>query len=445
MAYRRLEQRRADRREKSAGPGPPTRSKPRSTPEGGERQAWTRVRISRTDAIASRLTPAKAGAMGAVWAAVITMLIVGGIVVGAWILGAGVGGILDVMKVSGTAWLATHMIPVSVGGGSISALPLGLAIVPAVVLWRGGRWATRRAGALVWQDVRSITLTGAGVYGTIGLFVATMSAIDDASVEPLYALIGTSIFAVVAFGAGASFEAGLWPTLADRFTLATRRKLKAAGGGLLMLLGGSALVLAISLVLHFGTSLDLLQVLAPGFLGNILLAILGIAYAPNAIIWTIGYVSGPGFAIADGSMASPFAVDPGALPAFPLFAAVPDTAPIWAPIVLIVPLAAGGVAARLANPIGGARLFELAALRDRAVVAGFIAAAVFVLCILSGGSLGSDRLVNIGPIAWQVALATFVLIVVGGWFTDMWRRMRFRSRSRRRIDLRDDSRSDLST
>ena len=127
MAYRRAEQRTSARRSRS-GPAP----------EGGSRQAWTRVARSRADAVADRLSGPVAGAFAAGWSAILTLLMVGALIVVAWVLGAGTGSITDAMHISGISWLATHLIPISVPDGSISALPMGFVIIPGWLLWRAG-------------------------------------------------------------------------------------------------------------------------------------------------------------------------------------------------------------------------------------------------------------------------------------------------------------------
>ena len=437
VAYRRVEQRRAARRERAGGARPPSRSKVGPTPEGGRRQAWTRIVRSRADAVAARLSSPAAGALAAVWSGVITLLAVSAIVMLAWILGAGSGGVSSALRLAATGWLATHHLAISIEGGSLSALPLGFVALPGVVLWRAGSWATRRSGACRSQDVRSMVVVAAGVYGTFGLVVAGLSSSSAASVGPVFALIGTAFFAAIAFGGGASREAGLWPTLADRFTLQMRRQMRAAATGFMALVTGAAGVFTLSLIMHFGTATTMISALEPGLLGNVLLLLLAITHLPNAVIWSLGFVTGPGFAAGQATIVSPFGVDVGSLPAFPLLAAAPEGAAPWAPIVVIVPLVAGGVAANVVRNHRPPNLVTPAALRERSWVAGFIAVAAFVAALVGSGSLGPDRLSAVGPVPWEVAAATFVLVFAGGWLTDLGRHIRNRWRARKQTTTVD--------
>ena len=285
MAYRRAEQRKAARRDSGSGSRPPTRSRSGPAPEGGTRQAWTRVARSRADAVADRLSAPIAGAFAAGWSAILTLLMVGSVVAVAWVLGAGSGSITDAMNVSGISWFATHLISISVPDGSISALPMGFVLIPGWLLWRAGSWAARRSGACLWQDIRPLVGIGAGVYATIALLVATATANEAASVSPAAAIIGAGLFAVVVFGGGATREAGLWPSIVDRFSPHVRLRLRAGLVSFGVIVAGAGVTLAVSLALHFSTGLTILETLSPGLIGNILLFLLGIAYLPNALIW----------------------------------------------------------------------------------------------------------------------------------------------------------------
>ncbi len=445
MAYRRLEQRKAARRQQSAGSRPPTRTSSTSAPEGGRRQAWTRVVRSRTDAVAARLSSPVAGSLAAGWSAILTLLAVGAVVVMAWVLGAGSGSITDAMHVSGISWLAAHQIPISIPQGSLSELPFGFVLIPGWLLWRAGQWATRRSGACLWRDVRSTVAMAAGVYATIGLLVATATASDEVSVSPFFALMGTGVFALLVFGGGASREAGLWPSIADRLTVAMRRRIRGALVAVVAVAFCAALLLAVSLALHFSDSLTVLDALSPGLVGNVLLLVLVVAYLPNAIVWASSYLFGTGFAVGQGTEVSPFAVDVGAVPAFPLLTAIPESAQPWMPVVLLVPLIAGALGTRVGRAVP-LKLLDTRDLVERVWVAGIGAVVVAVATFIASGSLGSGSLTDLGPNAALTALAAFLLFFVGGVLGDALRHASRWIRQRRgidSIDVRDESKDFL--
>ncbi|MEU9555205.1 cell division protein PerM [Streptomyces fumanus] len=119
---------------------------------------------------------------------------------------------------------------------------------------------------------------------------------------------------------------------------------RAAGAGAAVLVGGGALLLAVSLVGHGGAARDSFLRLSEGWSGQIAVLLLCLALVPNAAVWASAYALGPGFVLGTGHLVGPYASAPAPLlPPFPLLAAVPDAGPgtplHWA--TGVVPLAAG--------------------------------------------------------------------------------------------------------
>ncbi|MBU6532686.1 cell division protein PerM, partial [Streptomyces mayonensis] len=119
---------------------------------------------------------------------------------------------------------------------------------------------------------------------------------------------------------------------------------RAAGAGAAVLVGGGALLLAVSLVWHGTTTADAFLRLTEGWSGRFAVLLLCLALVPNAAVWAAVYALGPGFVLGAGHVVGPFASAPAPLlPPLPLLAAVPDAGPgtplQWA--AGAVPLAAG--------------------------------------------------------------------------------------------------------
>lgn len=377
--------------------------------------------------------------MTAAWSAVLSFLTVGAILVFAWVLGAGSGTVTDIIGVSGTMWLACHLIPVTIPDGTISALPLGLVVIPGWHLWRAGRWATRRSGACHWSEIGQMVFVGVSVYATIALLVSSITASDEASVSALWAVLGTATIALLFFGAGTVKEAGLFPSLTARVSPTFRRRLRGAIAGIATVACAAALLVATSLAIHFSTSLTLLGVLSPGLIGNILLFILGLAYLPNVLIWAMAFVLGSGFAVGESTVVSPFGFEVAGVPSFPLFAAIPDGYSSYYLAVLVVPLVAGAVVNRVASPRTALRIRSAAALRERVWLAGLPAVAMFGLAWLAMGSLGINLMAVVGSNPLYVAFNTFVLFFVGGVLGDCIRRCGEYRRDRSTVDVTDRS------
>jgi hypothetical protein len=178
---------------------------------------------------------------------------------------------------------------------------------------------------------------------------------------------------------------------------------------------GSVLA-AVSLVAHLSEFRAASDALGPGLGGAALLLLAQLSYLPNAIIWAVAYTLGPGFAFGAGTVVAPTGTVLGAVPAFPMLAALPSGAhpggPAWLPVlVLAMPylagVFAGVVTVRIApTPVlEAAPLWGFAAGAATGVLAGLAAA-------FSGGSLGNGRLAAVGPSGFQVGLVAILEIGV---------------------------------
>ncbi|MFE9447231.1 DUF6350 family protein [Streptomyces sp. NPDC006739] len=200
----------------------------------------------------------------------------------------------------------------------------------------------------------------------------------------------------------------------------TATAVRAAGAGTAVLVGGGALLLAVSLVWHGEAARVSFLQLTEGWTGRIAVLLLGIALVPNAAVWSASYALGPGFALGAGHAVHPLASRPAPLlPPFPLLAAVPD-AGVGTPLQWAtgaVPVVAGvtvawfvvGRAVRARQPWSAARtvgVVGLAALGCAAVVA--------LLAALSGGPMGVAALARFGPVWWQAGGAAGAWIAVVG-------------------------------
>ncbi|MEU1134010.1 DUF6350 family protein [Streptomyces sp. NPDC005900] len=194
--------------------------------------------------------------------------------------------------------------------------------------------------------------------------------------------------------------------------------------GAAVLVGGGALLVAVSLGLHAGPVRVSFAQVTNVWSGWFAVLILVLALMPNAAVWGAAYGLGPGFALGSGNVVGPLAMDAGPLlPPFPLLAAVPTPGPgsplTWA--AGAVPVAAGlAVAwstAHLAAPAFGEREEAWTAGRT---AAGAAVAAVLCgvymagLAALSGGPLGVAVLRDFGPVWWQTGAAALAWTALVG-------------------------------
>ena len=444
MGYRPLEDREVRRVRSTTGPRssansdrPQSREAHESSPTGGRRRAWTRVARGKADAAVANLSAPLAGALAAAWGAVATLMAIGMLMIAIWILGAGEGSGMGAIQTAGNAWLIAHLVPISTENGTISLLPLGFVVIPAFLLWRAGTWAARRSGACYWREVRTTVFMATAVYATIAMIVAGVSSTTSASVSPILAILICGLFAFVVFGGAAFYEAGLWPRAVARVAQPMRLRIKTAVVALLVVLAGSAALIALGLVLHWNDSNSAQELLGVGLIGTIGLLLVTLAYFPNALVWAASYTSGVGYNIGGGNLVSPFAADVGAIPAFPLLSATPSTAS-WATwFALLVPVAGGVVAtyyARKLRGLGRRDDFSWPTM-DAAWVAGIVAVVMIIFSFLAGGSLGSQRMANLGPSLLGPGIALGILVFIGLLLGGVLVKMSA-SRARRRSDAR---------
>jgi hypothetical protein len=176
-----------------------------------------------------------------------------------------------------------------------------------------------------------------------------------------------------------------------------------------MVVAGAAL-LATSLVVHFPTVKTLTGSLQAGVVGGAVLAAIGVAFVPNAVLCAGAFLAGPGFSLGTGTAVAPAGISLGPLPTFPLLAAVPrSTGAWWLEALVAVPVAAGVVAGATATRRHAAGSVLRAALRG--LLAGLLGGLLFGASTwLATGAVGPGRMGEIGP---EVG-ATLMVCVVGG-------------------------------
>lgn len=377
------------------------------------------------------LRPASvAGVLAAGWAAVAGMLVCSALAVIGWFATDG-GTAGQAVQVGVGGWLLAHLVPVALTErGSFSLAPLGLTMIAALVLLKAGRWA---ADTSVLRGARDVAV-GAGVlalsYGAFAAAAAALARSGETGPQPVRAFFTTGLVALCCGGAGMARSARLSRRvrkLVRRLPVDVRSALAGGLAGLGALLATGALLVLIGLVAHGGRALDLLGGLHAGPIGGLLLVLACLAYLPNAAVYAAAYTLGPGFALGTGTVVAPTGVVLGALPTFPLLAAVPtaEPPPAWLMSVFLLPLAAGAyggvVAARrsarfaaTAKSGDGAppvpRL-EVVALRG-ALTGAVTGVGCFICILLADGAAGPGRMAQFGPdplVCGLVAVLTFVI------------------------------------
>ncbi|MGW1507759.1 cell division protein PerM [Streptomyces sp. NPDC002394] len=333
------------------------------------------------------------------------------LVVAAWISSPySDGGPVGALHVAAGIWLLAHGVDL-VRTETLSGLPAPLGIVP-MLLTALPVWLVHRAARDTLDPGddggRPRPSPGGAVAAVAGGYLLVAAAVVVYSESgPLPAdLITAGLWlpAVVTGAAGAGAWTALGRPLPGRQTATA---LRAAGLGLVTLLGGGAVAAAVSLAWHAGRAQASFEGLAGEWSGRVTVLLLVLALLPNTAVWGAAYGLGPGFTLGTGALATPLGLvgDP-AVPPFPLLAALPaegrGTWVHW--VTAAVPLAAALVLGRRVGRAARTWAAREAVLTALGAAGGY-GAAVAVLAGAAGGPLGTGRLSAFGPVWWQAGAA----------------------------------------
>ncbi|MFD1825643.1 MULTISPECIES: DUF6350 family protein [Mumia] len=359
-----------------------------------------------------------AGVIAAVVAALLGLLVCGGLTVVVWLAGeSGTAG--GALRGGAIAWLAAHGSGVTVGHTVINAIPLGLFAL--VVLTLHATVARVAAGWGVSSRIREVGVvaaTCAASYAAVLAVVAWWSQLEVAAVHPGRAAIAGLVVGGVCGATGAAHGTG-WLRRHHRALPPTARSALRGGiVGAITLVSTAGLLVVGDLVVRADAAGALWDGLRPGLLGGIGLLLVCVLVLPNLVLWTVAAMLGPGYALGAGTSVTLTSSTLGLVPALPVLAAVPPAGPRpgWLIAFAAVPLLAGALAGYVT--VTRAERRALGAFRTD-VVAGaaagaFAGAVVGVGLLLSGGAVGPGRLGHSGPDLPLSVLLSIGVLAVGG-------------------------------
>ncbi len=404
----------------------PTRpSQSHGTSRDGDRTRGTGDDPPRSLYTSGGLAAASAAGIGV--AVLMTVTVIGWVAAPHNTIGEDIG---DVFRATVQAWLVGHLVGFAIPGGHVSLLPLGLVVLPGLLLFRSGKWLARSCALSRPRQSFRAGVAVAGPYAAICGTLALIGQTETVRPSMVQALVAGFLLAFVAAGLGT-----LRQVLRDE-RISVRRLLRqmparprslvvgtlSASG--VLLLAGTGLFIA-ALVVGFGEVAVVTRELSPGMVGGALLIVGQLLYLPNAVIFGASYAVGPGFAIGTDTMVAPTGVAVGPVPLFPMLGALPDNgaAPAHSLVVLAAPFLAGIVGGVLTQRSAPAATGEAAPLWGLAcgVTTGLMFAA---LAAMAGGPLGAERLTEVGPSPWQVGLVTAlevgVAAAIAAWVANWW-------------------------
>ncbi|MFG3435776.1 DUF6350 family protein [Nonomuraea sp. NPDC047897] len=368
---------------------------------------------------------AAACTLGVGLAALTTLTLVGWIAAPNGTLGAGLPG---VFRTAAQAWLAAHHAGFAIPGGRVGLLPLGLIILPALLLYRAARWMARdadlrlrlparlpknspREKANARRRAQLVLVAQAGVslaapYALLAGLIAVVARNDITQPYIGEALLSHFTLAFLAGSLATARTIGPWRAMLRLLPERVRALTLGTAVATALLLAAGLVLVVVAVGVNFGQVRELSGVLSPGFVGGVLLALLQLLYLLNVVIWALAYVAGPGFAIGAGTLVAPTGVQLGTVPSLPLLGALPDSGPVpgWVMAVVALPFLAGAVAGVVFARISPSPSYEAAPLWGffTGVTTGLVAG---LLAALSGGPIGGGRLAAVGPSPWEVAVS----------------------------------------
>ncbi|MGO1538312.1 MAG: cell division protein PerM [Leucobacter sp.] len=338
----------------------------------------------------------------------------------------------EVFAGSVAVWFLAHFVPLTfelsaeaaLGFGlppevlsvPISLAPLGITLITALLAARSGWRFGHRGG------VGAAGVLG-GALGFAGVALIAAPVAGELIVWPLW-LIGVTtgltygIPAVLTFlTRAARDEQDWWSSLLRQvqrgllflgfqsFGVVRRygaETIRIAAAAVMALIALSGLGVAIALTAGYVDITSLSQGLQMDPFGAILMFVLQLVLLPIAIIWTIAWLTGEGFAIGAGTSVSPFDTLLGPMPNLPLFGALPaqgwGSFSLLAPAIVVVIGIVVGLLATVRDQLRrGPWVAALAVPVLGAAVAGLVIAG---LSVLASGAIGPDRLAVTGAHPW---------------------------------------------
>ena len=306
----------------------------------------------------------------------------------AWATAGSVSGnTTDPMRGAMWIWLGAHHLPFTLSlppastPGLLSYLPLGALIFPVLAIRSGFARSMEKLD----EDVSLISFARIAYvmeYTLIAMLFSYMSRTD--AVQPQWYLAPLIILPIVIM---TTFSVGRRLVISQAILFSSR--------AIALLLGVSSIIFGITILTNLSMVEDLTQVLQPGILGGILLLFINILYIPNAIIATLSYLAGSGFAIGSGTLVAPWSHRLFEIPAIPLLGAVPAEKAMWHLSFIIIIIA-----------IGVLMTTWTIQLSSRTLVQSYFlsCAMIFLLAFFSSGALITNILDSVGVSLWKFPL-----------------------------------------
>ena len=305
----------------------------------------------------------------------------------------------DAFHFASDLWGAALGAQVVSGEVSYRAVPLLFVLVliglTKLLLLQGRRFPA----AAQWMAVPGFAVTALLLAGGIGTHVRVLGAFPLAIAIPLIAAAWE--VALAPHSLELRLEMPRWLSSGVRIGWRASWVLAAYGG----------LFLLISVIVSWSRIRGIHELLLPtSTIDSTMITLAQVLFIPNAIVWALSWLAGPGFFMGSDALHSPASAPTMPIPAIPLFGATPVSAPgNWVVFALIVFGVVLGVYLRLRK--GSESLLD--DLYQGGIAAVVIAAVYLVTSLGSAVVLGNGRLAFLGPRMSLSALCLFAEVTLG--------------------------------
>jgi hypothetical protein len=295
-------------------------------------------------------------------------------------------------------WLASHQVPFSLAlppaniAGYLSYLPLGAIVFPILAIRSGFSRTIDRL------DHNSSLLPLARTlfalqYTLIAMLLSYFSS--TTAVKPVWYLTPLFVLPLTLITVA---------TVGRRLTFAQAALYSSRA--LALLLGVASIILGILIFTNLHMVKTLTTVLEPGIVGGVLLLILNILYIPNAVVATLAYFSGTGFAVGSGTLVAPWSFHINSIPAFPLLGALPTGKSLLSLFGIVVVVLTGALLASWTIDLNTKILVQ------SLVVSTVITA---VIGYAASGALLTDAMSAVGVSPWKFTLSLIGELATGAF------------------------------
>jgi hypothetical protein len=344
----------------------------------------------------------------------------------------------DGLRVGALGWLMAHASGVSVSGVAVTIVPLGITMACAWAVWQT---ATRLGAAIadhgpdagrIADGERDWTVpTASAFFGVsyLGVTLVTHRLAGGADVTPSLgrAFAVGALLCLVLGAPGIATGSGRAAVFLASVPRSVTASLAAARTTLTTLTVAFLGCFTIALIVDFDTAMNLISQIGADTAGTVLLVAVCLVLVPNAGAFSGAYLFGSGFTVGVGTLVSPVEVSVGALPLFPLLAALPDPGPTpaWTPWLIAVPPVVGALGAVRAQRRRPTLRYDEGALHG---CAGGMLAALAFTCVaaVAGGAAGPGRMTEVGPLIGPLLVHSMTALglggLVGGLLITWWHR-----------------------